>query len=71
MKDNNDRDIPYVSKELCVYLREQFSLQNLLAGVEEDESAERILGGFLGINYVLSHLEGICVMQEERHGIHR
>lgn len=64
MKDNNDRDIPYVSKELCVYLRDAFSLQNCL-------SQDRHLNEMKGINHVLEYLEAIQWEQEERHGIHR
>ena len=70
MKDNMDRDIPYVSKELCVYLRERFSLPNLLRAIEdEDSTADRSLGALEGINLIIEELEGICTMQEERDGI--
>lgn len=70
MKDNSERDIPYVSKDLCVYLRERFSLQNLLYDLEDDDTpAERILGSFLGVNAIIGTLEGIQTMQEEHDGI--
>ena len=70
MKDNSERDIPYVSKDLCVYLRERFSLQNLLYDLEDDDTpAERILGTFLGVNAIIETLEGIQTMQEEHDGI--
>ena len=71
MKDNSERDIPYVSKDLCVYLRERFSLQNLLYDLKDDDGtpAERILGSFLGVNAIIETLEGIQTMQEERDGI--
>nr|DAR81205.1 MAG TPA: hypothetical protein [Caudoviricetes sp.] len=71
MKDNSERDIPYVSKDLCVYLRERFSLQNLLYDLEDDDDtpAERILGTFLGVNAIIETLEGIQTMQEEHDGI--
>lgn len=71
MKDNSERDIPYVSKDLCVYLRERFSLQNLLYDLEADDDtpAERILGSFLGVNAIIETLEGIQTMQEEHDGI--
>ena len=71
MKDNSERDIPYVSKDLCVYLRERFSLQNLLYDLEDDDDppAEPILGSFLGVNAIIGTLEGIQTMQEEHDGI--
>ena len=70
MKDNMDRDIPYVSKELCAYLRERFSLPNLLRTIENEAApAERSLGVLEGINIIIEELEGICTMQEERDGI--
>lgn len=70
MKDNMDRDIPYVSKELCAYLRERFSLPNLLRAIEdEDATADRSLGALEGINLIIEELEGICTMQEERDGL--
>lgn len=70
MKDNSERDIPYVSKDLCVYLRERFSLPNLLYDLEDDDTpAERILGSFLGVNAIIETLEGIQTMQEEHDGI--
>lgn len=70
MKDNSERDIPYVSKDLCVYLRERFSLQNLLHDIDDDGTpAERIMGSFLGVNFIIETLEGIQTMQEEHDGI--
>ena len=70
MKDNSERDIPYVSKDLCVYLRERFSLPNLLYDLEDDDTpAERILGTFLGVNAIIKTLEGIQTMQEEHDGL--
>ena len=69
MKDNSERDIPYVSNDLCVYLRERFSLQNLLMEVGGDMKAERYLGYIAGINALICELEGIQTMQEEHDGI--
>ena len=71
MKDNSERDIPYVSKELCAYLRERFSLSNLLQDIDDndDTPAERILGSFLGVNAIIEALEEIQIMQEEQDGI--
>lgn len=70
MKDNSERDIPYVSKELCAYLRERFSLPNLLRTIENEAApADLSLGVLEGINIIIEELEGICTMQEERDGI--
>ena len=71
MKDNMERDIPYVSKELCHYLRERFSLQNIIRDIDEDDPAERIVGALAGINTIIETLEEIQIMQEERDGIRR
>lgn len=70
MKDNMDRDIPYVSHELCSYLRQRFSLPNLLRATKDaDANADLSLGVLEGINLIIEELEGICTMQEERDGI--
>ena len=69
MKDNSERDIPYVSNELCVYLRERFSLQNLLMNDSGDMKAERYLGYIAGINALIMELEEIQTMQEENDGL--
>ena len=71
MKDNMERDIPYVSKALCVYLRERFSLQNIIRDIDNDDPAERIVGALAGINTIIEALEEIQIMQEERDGIRR
>lgn len=69
MKDNMDRDIPYVSKELCKYLRERFSLQNLMHRHNASENADRAIGAMIGANALIEHLEEIQLMQEERDGL--
>ena len=69
MKDNSDRDIPYVSKELCVYLRERFSLQNIVRDFDDEAPADRIIGSIAGINNIIEILEEIQLIQEERDGI--
>lgn len=69
MKDNMERDIPYVSKELCVYLRERFSLQNLMHQYGDAPNAERTLGAMIGANALIETLEEIQILQEERDGI--
>ena len=71
MKDNSEQDIPYVSKELCAYLRERFSLQNLMHRHNASENADRALGAMIGANAIIETLEEIHIMQEERDGIHR
>lgn len=69
MKDNMERDIPYVSKELCEYLRRCFSLQNIVHDIEGEEQAERILGSIAGINSIIETLEEIQIRQEENDGL--
>lgn len=69
MKDNNERDIPYVSKELCEYLRERFSLQNIARDFDDKAPADRILGSIAGVNNIIETLEEIQLMQEERDGL--
>lgn len=71
MKDNMERDIPYVSKELCTYLRERFSLQDIMHDfdLDDDVSADRTLGFLAGINNIIEQLEEIQIMQEERDGL--
>ncbi len=69
MKDNMERDIPYVSKELCEYLRERFSLQNIVHDIEGEERAERILGSIAGVNSIIETLEEIQIRQEENDGL--
>lgn len=62
MKDNMDRDIPYVSKELCEYLREHFSLPQCIAQeMKRDEMK--------GVNDIIEYLESIQRMQEENDGL--
>ncbi|MEQ2869337.1 hypothetical protein AAAV92_10820 [Selenomonas noxia] len=69
MKDNMERDIPYVSKELCEYLRERFSLQNIVHDIEGEKRAERILGSIAGVNSIIETLEEIQIRQEENDGL--
>ena len=69
MKDNSERDIPYVSKGLCEYLRERFSLPNLMSLTSSTSNDARTIGAFKGIDTVIGALEEIQIMQEERDGI--
>lgn len=71
MKDNEDNRIPYVSKELCEYMRHELSLPNLLVKVRGNFTGERAIGFLTGVNSVLDLLEAIQVRQEEDNGIYR
>ncbi len=69
MKDNSERDIPYVSKDLCEYLRERFSLQHIARDFDDKAPADRILGSIAGVNNIIETLEEIQLRQEEHDGI--
>lgn len=71
MKDNEDNRIPYVSKELCEYLRHELSLSSLLVKMKGNLNGDRALGFMTGVNMVLELLEAIQVRQEEDNGIYR
>lgn len=71
MKDNEDNRIPYVSKELCKYLRHELSLSSLLVKMKGNLNGDRALGFMTGVNMVLELLEAIQVRQEEDNGIYR
>lgn len=73
-KFNEEMKIPYVSKKLCEYLRNTYSLPNVLyqvAGkVEGTEDSAFALGMMMGINTAIERLEAIAAQQEENDGIH-
>lgn len=71
MKYNDEMQIPYVSKELCEYLRETYNLPTVLNGLGADCSGDTAVGYFIGINTVIERLEAIQVQQEENDGICR
>lgn len=71
MKDNEDNRIPYVSKELCEYLRHELSLSSLLVKMKGNLNGDRALGFMTGVNMVLELLEAIQIRQEEDNGIYR
>ncbi len=71
MKDNEDNRIPYVSKELCEYLRQELSLSSLLVKMGHNLNGDRALGFMTGVNMVLELLEAIQIRQEEDNGIYR
>lgn len=69
-KFNEEMKIPYVSKELCEYLRETYNLPNALHMVSQADDYTSAMGIIFGINNVLERLEAIQVQQEENDGIH-
>ena len=68
MEFNSEMKIPYVSKEVCEYLRSIYNLPNVLyqaegvAGKPEDYSLA--LGMMMGINRTIERLEAIVAQQE-------
>jgi hypothetical protein len=73
MNFNDEMKIPYVSKELCVYLREVYSLPNVIHALEACnavENADMSMGFLAGINSIVERLEAIQAQQEEDNGIH-
>lgn len=71
MKNNDDIRIPYVSKELCEYLRHELSLPYILVKFKGNINGDRALGFMIGVNTVLELLEAIQIRQEEDNGIYR
>lgn len=72
-KFNEEMKIPYVSKELCEYLRETYSLPNALHMVNQADSPASAMGAMgviYGINSVIERLEAVVAQQEENDGIH-
>lgn len=73
-KFNEEMKIPYVSKEICEYLRNTYSLPNVIyqiAGkVEGAEDSALALGMMMGINMLIERLEAVVAQQEENDGIH-
>ena len=68
MEFNSEMKIPYVSKEVCEYLRTIYNLPNVLyqvAGkVEGTEDYALALGMMMGINMTIERLEAIVAQQE-------
>lgn len=71
MTYNDEMKVPYVSKELCEYLRETYNLPTVLSGIASDCSGDTAVGYLIGVNTVIERLEAIQVQQEEDNGIHR
>lgn len=70
MTINDEMKIPYVSKEICKYLRETYNLPVVLSQVVTTKNADIAMGMMVGINEVIERLEAITVQQEENDGIH-
>lgn len=68
MTINDEMKIPYVSKEICSYLRDTYKLQNVCNMIHENDS--RAIGFMQGIDEVISRLEAIVAQQEENNGIY-
>ena len=68
MEFNNEMKIPYVSKEVCEYLRNIYNLPNVLYQVagkaEGTEDYALALGMMMGINMTIERLEAIVAQQE-------
>lgn len=70
MTINEEMKIPYVSKEVCQYLRDTYTLQAVLNLVHKTKNADIAMGIAYGINEIIERLEAIQVQQEENDGIH-
>ena len=68
MKFSDEMKTPYVPKEVCEYLRNIYSLPNVLyqtTGKEESsEDFAMALGMMVGINMTIERLEAIVAQQE-------
>ena len=72
MTINEEMKIPYVSKELCQYLRETYTLPMVLhqSFSFNVKNADIAMGLMYGINTIIERLEAIQAQQEEDDGIH-
>ena len=70
MTINEEMKIPYVSKELCQYLRETYTLPMVLHQSFNVKNADIAMGLMYGINTIIERLEAIQAQQEENDGIH-
>ena len=71
MTYNDEMKVPYVSKELCEYLRETYKLPTVLRNINAECTRDTTVGYLVGVNEVIERLEAIQVQQEEDNGIHR
>lgn len=67
-KFNEEMKTPYVSKEVCEYLRNTYSLPNVLDQVtykvESSADSAVALGMMIGVNMTIERLEAIVAQQE-------
>lgn len=70
MTINEEMKIPYVSKEVCKYLRDTYTLPMVLDLVHPAKNADIAMGTMFGINLLIERLEAIQIQQEENDGIH-
>lgn len=71
MTYNDEMKVPYVSKELCEYLRKTYNLPTVLHNVNAEYTGDEAVGYLVGVNEVIERLEAIQVQQEEDNGIRR
>jgi len=71
MTYNDEMKVPYVSKELCEYLRKTYNLPTVLHNVNAECTGDEAVGYLVGVNEVIERLEAIQVQQEEENGIRR
>lgn len=69
MTINEEMKIPYVSKELCQYLRETYTLPMILHQYFNVKNADIAMGLLYGINTIIERLEAIQAQQEENDGV--
>ena len=70
MTINEEMKIPYVSKEVCKYLRDTYTLPTVIYLVHPTKNADIAMGIIFGINMLIERLEAIQIQQEENDGIH-
>lgn len=70
MTINEEMKIPYVSKEVCQYLRDTYTLPMVINLVHPAANADIAMGIMYGINMLIERLEAIQIQQEENNGIH-
>lgn len=70
MTINEEMKIPYVSKEVCQYLRDTYTLPMVINLVHPADNADIAMGIMYGINILIERLEAIQIQQEENDGIH-
>ena len=70
MTINEEMKIQYVSKEVCKYLRDTYTLPMVIGLVHPAKNADIAMGIMFGINMLIERLEAIQIQQEENDGIH-